>query len=257
MTGADVPPSEAFAEFAASRDPRLRASLIESNLRLANYLARRYAHRGEALEDLEQVAALALVKAVDRFDPAREVTFSTFATRTILGELKRHFRDRAWSMRPPRRLQELSSELSRQVELLTHELGRSPTVRELANALETSEDEILEAMEAAQSYRTTSFDVPVGEGEPLALTLSAVDGAFDDAEWRAEIQPLMDALPKRQQAILYLRFVEDLTQAEIAERVGLSQMHVSRLLRAALSSLRDGYGPSAAGGPAGGRGREE
>jgi RNA polymerase sigma-B factor len=237
----DAPPDESFEEFAATRDPALRDRLIEANLRLATYLARRFAHKGEALDDLEQVAAMALVKAVDRFDPTRDVTFSTFATRTIVGELKRHFRDRAWSMRPPRRLQELCIELNREIETMTHKLGRAPTVRELAVELSTSEDEVIEAMEAAQSYRTTSIDVPVGEGETLGATLGSSDAGFDDAEWRAEIGPLVASLPERQQLILRLRFVEDLTQSEIADRVGLSQMHVSRLLRASLNALRDAY----------------
>ena len=243
VTRLDVEPETAFQAFAESRDPRLRDQLIESNLRLATYLARRFANKGEALDDLEQVASLALVKAVDRFDPSREVTFSTFATRTIVGELKRHFRDRAWSMRPPRRLQELCIELNRQVESLSHDLGRAPTVRELGAALDATPDEVIQAMAAAQSYRLSSLDVPVGDGESLAVTLGGHDESFDGAEQRAELVPLMRELPERQRLILHLRFTEDLTQAEIAERVGLSQMHVSRLLRAALTSLRERYGP--------------
>jgi len=243
VTRLEVEPETAFQEFAVSRDPRLRDQLIESNLRLATYLAKRFANKGEALDDLEQVAALALVKAVDRFDPSREVTFSTFATRTIVGELKRHFRDRAWSMRPPRRLQELCIELNKQVEALSHDLGRAPTVRELAAALDATQDEVIEAMAAAQSYRLSSLDVPVGDGESLAVTLGGHDESFEDAELRAELLPLLQELPERQRLILHLRFTEDLTQSEIAERVGLSQMHVSRLIRAAITSLRERYGP--------------
>lgn len=236
MTGDDL-----FVEFAATRDPGLRSRLVEQHLRLASYLARRFSNRGEATEDLEQVAALALVKAVDRFDPAREVSFSTFATRTILGELRRHFRDRAWSMRPPRRLQELCLELNRAVETLTHTLGRAPTVRELAKATGASDEDVLEAMEAAQSYKMTSLDTPAGDGESLVTTIGNADAGFDGAEWRAELAPHIRSLPKREQTILYLRFVEDMTQSEIAERIGLSQMHVSRLLRSSLASLRDAY----------------
>lgn len=242
VTRVEVSTNEMFVEFAASRDPELRRQLVEQHLRLARYLARRFSNRGESREDLEQVASLALVKAVDRFDLGREVSFSTFATRTILGELRRHFRDRAWSIRPPRRLQELCLELNRQVESLTHDLGRSPTVRELAAATQTSEEEVLEAMEAAQSYRVTSLDTPAGDGESLVSTVSAPDGGFEGAEWRAELSPHVDALPQREQVILYLRFVEDLTQTEIAERIGLSQMHVSRLLRSSLATLRTAYG---------------
>lgn len=234
-------PADPFAEFAQTRDPKLRGQLVEQHLRLATYLAKRFSNRGESQDDLEQVAALALVKAVDRFDPGREVSFSTFATRTILGELRRHFRDRAWSMRPPRRLQELCLELNRHVESLTHELGRAPTVRELADSTQSSEADVLEAMEAAQSYRMTSLDAPTGDGESLVTTIGSADRSFDDAEWRAELSPHVSSLPKREQMILYLRFVQDMTQSEIAEHVGLSQMHVSRLLRASLTTLREAY----------------
>ncbi len=236
-----VQQADDFVEFAATRNPALRSRLVEQHLRLASYLAKRFSNRGEVQEDLEQVAALALVKAVDRFDPGRDVSFSTFATRTILGELRRHFRDRAWSMRPPRRLQELCLELNRHVESLTHELGRAPTVRELAVAVQATEADVLEAMEAAQSYRMTSLDTPAGDGESLVTTIGSADVGFDDAEWRAELSPHVRALPKREQVILYLRFVEDMTQSEIAERVGLSQMHVSRLLRSSLTTLREAY----------------
>jgi RNA polymerase sigma-B factor len=238
----DVNANELFVEFAASRDPVLRSRLVEQHLRLAQYLARRFSNRGESREDLEQVAALALVKAVDRFDPGRGVSFSTFATRTILGELRRHFRDRAWAMRPPRRLQELCLELNRHVESLTHSLGRSPTVSELAVATQTSDEEVLEAMEATQFYRMTSLDTPAGDGESLVTTIGSSDGGYEDADRRAELSPYVSTLPQREQTILYLRFVEDLTQSEIAERIGLSQMHVSRLLRSSLATLRKAYG---------------
>lgn len=242
-----VQSADDFAEFAATRDPRLRSKLVEQHLRLASYLAKRFSNRGEAQEDLEQVAAMALVKAVDRFDPGREVSFSTFATRTILGELRRHFRDRAWSMRPPRRLQELCLELNRHVESLTHELGRAPTVRELATATQSSDADVLEAMEAAQSYRMTSLDTPAGDGEALVSTIGSSDAGFNEAEWRAELSPHIRSLPKREQVILYLRFVEDMTQSEIAEHVGLSQMHVSRLLRSSLATLREAYARGSSG----------
>jgi RNA polymerase sigma-B factor len=238
----DVETAELFEAFATSRDANLRKQLVEQHLRLAKYLARRFANRGEAREDLEQVAAMALVKAVDRFDPNREVTFSTFATRTILGELRRHFRDRAWSMRPPRRLQELCLELNRQVETMTHSLGRSPTVLELATAVGASESDVIEAMEAAQSYRIPSLDAPIGDGEALVSTIGTTEEGYEDAEWRAELSPYLRSLPKRDQTILYMRFVQDLTQSEIAERIGLSQMHVSRLLRTSLAALRGAYG---------------
>ena len=234
-----------LAEFAESRDPRLRDELVEAHIGLAEYLARRFSNRGEPLDDLVQVASVGLIKAVDRFDPSREVEFSTYATHTIVGELKRHFRDKGWAVRAPRRMQELYLRLGNVIGILSQELGRSPTVPELANEAGVSEEEVLEALEAGQAYRSTSIDAPGSagaaageEGETLAMQLGDYDPELVEAERRAELSPLIAELPEREQTIIYLRFFEGLTQSEIASRLGISQMHVSRLLARSLEQLR-------------------
>lgn len=232
----------AFVEFRASRDPALRDRLIELNLPLARHLARRFAHRGEPREDLEQVAAMALCKAVDRFEPEREVSFGAYATRTVLGELKRHFRDKGWTVRPPRRIQELCLELNREIESLTQQLGRAPTIKDLALATDASEADVIEALDAAESYWAASLDAPTADGDTVGSRIGSEDTALGIVEQRASLSPHLDALPPREQLILRLRFVDGLTQSEIAEHVGLSQMHVSRLLRSSLSALRAAYG---------------
>ncbi len=234
---------ETFAEFARTRDERLRTELIEAHLGLAEYLARRFANRGEPLDDLVQVASTGLIKAVDRFEPERGLEFSTYATHTIVGELKRHFRDKGWAVRVPRRLQELHLRLSTLVNQLNQDLGRSPTVAEIAQAAGVAEEEILEAMEAGQAYRFTSIDAPVGgaddeDSSALSSTLGEDDAELAGAENRAALSPLLAKLPARQQKIIHLRFFEGLTQSEIAARLGISQMHVSRLLARSLAQLR-------------------
>lgn len=232
-----------FAEFASSRDEGLRETLVNAHLGLAEYLARRFANRGEPLDDLVQVASIGLVKAVDRFDPERAVEFSTYATHTIVGELKRHFRDKGWAVRAPRRLQELYLRLGQVVAELSQELGRSPTVAELAKEMQASEEDVLEAMEAGQAYRFASLDAPApgpdDEGSSaLAAQLGEEDLTMAAAEDRAALSPLLARLPAREQRILYLRFFQGLTQSEIATQLGISQMHVSRLLARSLSQLR-------------------
>jgi RNA polymerase sigma-B factor len=230
-----------FAEFATSRDPALRDELIEAHLGLAEYLARRFANRGEPLDDLVQVASVGLLKAVDRFDPERAVEFSTYATHTIVGELKRHFRDKGWAVRAPRRMQELYLRLGKIVSSLSQNLGRSPTIQELAAEAQVSEEEVLEALEAGQAYRFASLDAPSPgdeDGDSMATHLGAEDAGLDDAERRATLSPLIARLPDREQRILHLRFFEGLTQSEIAARLGISQMHVSRLLARSLAQLR-------------------
>ena len=232
---------EMFVRFAASRDERLRAELIEAHLGLAEYLARRFANRGEPLDDLVQVASTGLIKAVDRFEPERGLEFSTYATHTIVGELKRHFRDKGWAVRVPRRMQELHLRLSSLVSTLNQELGRSPTVAEIATAAGVSEEEVLEAVEAGQAYRFTSLDAPAPgeEGGSLVSTLGQEDEQLVETEHRVALSPLLRRLPARQQKILHLRFFEGLTQSEIAGRLGISQMHVSRLLARSLAQLRE------------------
>jgi RNA polymerase sigma-B factor len=232
---------EKFAEFAKTGDRRLRDELVEAHMGLAEYLARRFANRGEPLDDLVQVGLLGLVKAVDRFDPSRGVEFSTYATHTIAGELKRHFRDKGWAVRAPRRMQELYLRLTKVVGSLGQQLGRSPTIAELAVETQVSEEEVLEALEAGQAYRFASLDVPKGangDGDTLGEGLGEDDPGLVDVESRVVLSPLMARLPPRQQVIVRLRFFEGLTQSEIASRLGISQMHVSRLLARSVAVLR-------------------
>ncbi len=219
-----------------------RDELVTMHLPLAGFLARRFRDRGESLDDLTQVARLGLVKAVDRFDPERGVEFSTFASPTILGEIKRHFRDKGWAIRVPRRLQELRISISRATAELAQESGRSPTVAELAAHLGITEDEVLEGLESAQAYSTLSLDAGSSDSEDevsaLADSLGADDPGLEDVDNRATLHPLLATLAPREQRILYLRFYENMTQAQIAEQVGVSQMHVSRLLAKSLAQLR-------------------
>lgn len=230
---------EKFAEFSRTGDPELRTELIEAYLAFSEHLARRFTHRGEPYDDLVQVSSLGLIKAVDRFDPSRGVEFTTFATKTILGELKRHFRDKGWAIRAPRRIQELYLQLGQVVGTLSQELGRSPTILELMKETAASEDEVIEAMEAGQAYRSASLDSAGPEEETLGSRVGVEATEFGDAEWRAVLLPHLESLPQRDRAILELRFVNGLTQSEIADRVGISQMHVSRLLGRSLLTLRE------------------
>lgn len=230
-----------FAEYANSRDEHLRDQLVEEHLGLAHQLARRFTNRGEPYEDLVQVASIGLVKSVDRFDTERGVEFSTFATRTIIGELKRHFRDKGWAIRAPRRIQELYLALGPSVETLTQQLGRPPTVTEIAGLLDVSEESVLEAMEAGQHYRTASIDAPDRNDGALSDRLGQVDPGYSGADDRLLLALSLADLSERERMIINLRFVEGLTQSEIAARVGLSQMHVSRLLAASLKQLKEAF----------------
>lgn len=241
-TTAEESREERFAEFARTRDPLLRDELIAANLGLAHQLARRFANRGEPHDDLVQVASLALVKAVDRFDPERGASFSSFAVTSIVGELKRHFRDRGWAVRAPRRIQELYLELGHHIDRLSQELGRAPTIGELATASGTSEDAVLEALEAGRGYRTASLDAPDRDEQTLAESLGTDDPQFSHIEDRSVLALALAKLSSRDQRILQLRFVEGLTQSEIASRLGVSQMQISRLLAASLQSLRSSFG---------------
>jgi len=232
--------AEMLAEYHRTSDPTLRARVIEAHLGLAHYLARRFSHRGLPEEDLAQVASLALLKAVDRFDPSQGFEFSTFATHTINGELKRYFRDHGWSVRAPRRLQELYLEVSRSVDELTQELGRPPHVYEVAQRLELAEEDVIEALEAGHAYRIGSLDTSADgdDDDPTPLPLGAADPNFERAELHVDLERLLERLPERQRRIVWLRFWEGLTQSEIARELGLSQMHVSRLLARSLDTLR-------------------
>lgn len=212
---------------------------------LAEYLARKFAGRGEQVEDLIQVASIGLLNAIDRFDTGRDVQFPTYAAVTIVGELKRHFRDKGWSIRVPRRLQEVGLRVNRVLAELWQELGRSPTVKEIGEKLDLPEDQILEAMEAMQAYSTTSLDAPIGEeGLTRGEMLPQEDDSLELLEAWASVGPMIRELPQRERRILYLRFFRGLTQTEIAERLGISQMHVSRLLSQTLVQLRRGVGES-------------
>ncbi|WP_430784062.1 RNA polymerase sigma factor SigF [Actinoplanes sp. G11-F43] len=218
---------------------RLRDQAIEAWMPLARHLANRYANRGEPRDDLQQVAVLGLIKAVDRFEADRGVDFAGFAIPTIVGELKRHFRDKTWSVRVPRRLQELRLAITGANSALSHTLGRSPTVADIAEYLNISEDEVLEGLEGARAYNSTSLATPVTEGgTELGETLGGEDAGFELAELRIALGPALASLDEREQKIVSLRFYGNLTQSQIAEQVGISQMHVSRLLAKALTKLR-------------------
>jgi len=220
-----------------------RRELIERYLPLARSLARRYEHRGESVDDLVQVASLGLVKAIDRFDPERGLSFSSYAVPTILGELRRYFRDTGWALHVPREMQERVLRVNAAVERLSGDLGRSPSPQQVADDLDLPVEEVLEAIEANAAYDTTSLDTPLGsldgEGQTIAETFGEHDHRFELVEGRASIGPALETLPERERLILHMRFAEDLTQSEIAERIGVSQMHVSRLLRRALEQVRD------------------
>ncbi|WP_237293359.1 MULTISPECIES: RNA polymerase sigma factor SigF [Streptomyces] len=219
----------------------LRNRLVRMHLPLVEHLARRFRNRGEPLDDLTQVATIGLIKSVDRFDPDRGVEFSTYATPTVVGEIKRHFRDKGWAVRVPRRLQELRLSLTTATAELSQQHGRSPTVHELAERLGISEEEVLEGLESANAYSTLSLDVPDTDDESPAVadTLGSEDEALEGVEYRESLKPLLEGLPPREKRILLLRFFGNMTQSQIAQEVGISQMHVSRLLARTLAQLRD------------------
>jgi RNA polymerase sigma-B factor len=226
-------------EYARTGDKDLRDEIVASQVGLAEYLARRFKNRGEPIEDLIQVALLGLLKAVERFDPGRGLEFSTFATPTIVGELKRHFRDKGWALRVPRRLQEAGMKVGRTVTEMYQDLGRAPTVSEIGARTGLSEDEVLEAMETAHAYSTASLDAPTDEEGTTSLDkLGDEEEAFELLEGWTSVAPAIRELPPRERTILYLRFFRGLTQTQIAEEMGISQMHVSRLLSRTLRELR-------------------
>jgi RNA polymerase sigma-B factor len=246
----DEAPRDDEAEFAAwferLPDPAARDELARRFRPLAKYLARRFAGRGENLDDLTQVASIGLLNAIDRFDPDRDVRFSTYASATIVGELKRHFRDKGWAVRVPRRLQELAVALNRATPLLTGSLGRPPSVPELAEHLDVEPEDIVEAMDAAQAYSASSLDTPVGESGLAPVDTMGEDSASMELveEW-VSLAPALERLPARDRRVLYLRFFQGLTQSEIAADIGVSQMHVSRILTSSLARLREDLSPKA------------
>jgi RNA polymerase sigma-B factor len=240
---------QAMAALPAKHPSRatLRAKAIEAWLPLAQHLAHRYSGRGEPSDDLVQTASVGLIKAVDKFDPTRGVDFAGYAIPTIIGELKRHFRDRTWDIRVPRRLQELRLSISEANSSLLQTLGRSPTVADIAAHLKLTEEEVLEGLEGARAYNAVSLSTPTGDGEratELGDMLGGEDGEFELAELRVALGPALASLDEREQKILTLRFYGNLTQSQIADQIGVSQMHVSRLLARALTKLRGQLGDS-------------
>ena len=244
MTSGEETAGRLIAELAATApdDPRraaLRDRTIEAWLPLAQHLARRYAGRGEPIDDLLQVAVVGLIKSVDRFEAERG-EFASFAVPTILGEVKRYFRDRTWAIRVPRRLQELRMQITAANNELSHELGRAPTVPEIAVHIGVSDEEIVEGLEGARAYQATSLSSPVGDDGVTELgdTLGSVDGGFELTEYRMALGPALATLGEREKRIISLRFYGNLTQSQIAAEMGISQMHVSRLLARSIAELR-------------------
>ncbi len=226
-------------------DPSAREVLVQRHLPLVRSLARRYAGRGEALDDIEQVGAIGLIKAIDRYDLEREVALTTYATPNVVGEIKRHFRDKGWAIRVPRALQELNGKMGPTIERLTSKLGRSPSIAEIAAEFQTTPEQVLEAMEAGSAYAPASLSHgPGGEDGDLdpMETIGSTDAEFSRSEDRASLEPALQRLPQREREILRMRFEDGLTQTQIAERIGISQMHVSRLIRRSLDRMREQLG---------------
>jgi RNA polymerase sigma-B factor len=234
---------ELFAEYRRTRDPEIRNRLILMHTSLVRFLAAKFAHRGEPFEDLVQVGSIGLIRAVDRFDPERGVTFSAYATPTIVGEIKRYFRDVAWKLKPPRGLQELSFRLGQASETLSQRLGRSPTVAEIAAHAGITEEQTLEAMELSRNYEMISLDSPchfedMETDSTLQDELAAVDPRIEKVARYTVLKAALERLDNREQLIIYLRFFQEFSQAEVAQRLQISQMHVSRLERRALQRLK-------------------
>jgi RNA polymerase sigma-B factor len=235
--------SALFREYQRTRDALLRERLVQAHTKLAAYLARKFAFRGEPIEDLVQVAHVGLILAVDRFDPERGVKFVSYATEVMVGEIKRHFRDRSWSVHVPRRLRERNHALMQVVDRLSAQLGRSPTLAEIAEAGGVSFEDAVEALEVGRAYNPVSLDTDqaTAGGEEVAAhveTIGTEDPELGRLETRSTLQAALAVLPEREQTILRLRYVEEKSQADIAGQLGISQMHVSRIQRAALDRLR-------------------
>ncbi|HEV2787560.1 MAG TPA: SigB/SigF/SigG family RNA polymerase sigma factor [Solirubrobacteraceae bacterium] len=234
---------------ARAGDGRAREELTSRFIPLARSLALRYQRSGEPLDDLLQVASLGLVKAIDRFDPDRDIAFSSYAVPTILGEIKRYFRDRTWAVRVPRGLQELSMRVDRAVSGLSEQLRRQPSVNEIAAAVGATEEDVREALQAGGAYRAVSFEAPAGgageDAAPLADSVGVREDGFERAEERATLDALLGAVSARERDVLRMRFEHDLTQVEIGAAIGVSQMQISRIIRQALQRLREAAEPEA------------
>jgi RNA polymerase sigma-B factor len=255
ITGARSAPAAAdgpadlhlLRRFAATRDPGLRTQLVHRYLPLARYAANHYARRSEPFDDLVQVASLGLLKAIDRFEPERGLAFASFAVPTIAGEIKRHFRDTRWAVHVPRDLQERAQRVEREIERLTAALRRTPTPGEVASAMGITVDAVLEARDAFSGFEASSLDAPVGDGDSdtAADLIGAADDGYELVEQLSAIAPALRQLTERERLALRMRFDEDMTQAEIGERLGVSQMQISRILRRSLNTLREAAAPSA------------
>lgn len=233
-----------FQDYIKTRNRKIRDQLVIMHQNLVRFLAGKFANRGEPLEDLIQVGVIGLINAIDRFDPERGTKFSTYATPTIVGEIRRHFRDKAWSLKVPRRLQELNLAANKASEELSQRLGRPPTVQDIAQKVGATEEETLEAIELGNAYDTVSLDSKLAhEGESAPLTLAEfvgdLDGSLQNIETYGDLKQAMDSLEPREKAIIYYRFFKDMSQTEVATRLNISQMHVSRLQQKALRRLRE------------------
>lgn len=238
---------ELFRRFKEEGDMDAREKLVMSHLNLVRFIANKFKNRGEPIDDLIQVGYLGLLKAIDRFDPSRGLEFTTFATPTIMGEIKRHFRDKGWSVRVPRRLQELSAKVNQATDTLTSQLQRSPTIAEIADHLDATVDEVLEAMESSSAYSSVSLEAPSGADDddtPSVIDRYATedsDLAFTDD--RIIIEEALASFSPRERDVIEMRFLKGMTQIEIAEKLGISQVQVSRLLRRTLKKIQDKIDP--------------
>lgn len=238
---------ELFRRFKEEGDMDAREKLVMSHLNLVRFIANKFKNRGEPIDDLIQVGYLGLLKAIDRFDPSRGLEFTTFATPTIMGEIKRHFRDKGWSVRVPRRLQELSAKVNQATDTLTSQLQRSPTIAEIADYLDATVDEVLEAMESSSAYSSVSLEAPSGADDddtPSVIDRYATedsDLAFTDD--RIIIEEALASFSPRERDVIEMRFLKGMTQIEIAEKLGISQVQVSRLLRRTLKMIQDKIDP--------------
>jgi RNA polymerase sigma-B factor len=230
----------AALEAGTSEHEALRDALIERHLPLVTFMARKFADRGEPLDDLIQVGTIGLIKAIDRFEISKGFEFSTFATPTIVGEIKRHFRDKTWAVRVPRRLQELGASVTKATTELTQKLDRSPTPKEIAKHLGITVDDVAEALESNAAYSTVSLDVTSETSTSIGETFGALDEALEGVEYRESLKPLLAQLDDREKRILQMRFFDNLSQSQIATELGISQMHVSRILNKVLTHLREG-----------------
>jgi RNA polymerase sigma-B factor len=235
---------QTFRELKRTRDPRLRERLIQMHLNLVRFLARKFANRGEPIDDLIQVGNIGLINAVDRFDPERGIRFATYATPTIVGEIKRYFRDRGWAIKVPRRLQEVNLAANKAVDRLVQRFDRSPTVAEIANEVGASEEETLEAIELGQMYELVSLDSEAGQADDESHTVLADyigqdDAVLEEIGARSSLVETLKRLPERERRIIELRFFRNMSQTDVARRLGISQMHVSRLQQKALGRMRE------------------